>query len=442
MIFFSSKKIAPVLYTSLFVWASLAGAAQAYGPEGLFGGRLNPDSTVVFDNPVQIDDRPLRAQTVLQHPRPDFDPVPYTLGSFEVFPSVEFGLSGDNNIYAAKSDAQGDMIFNARPSVSAFSNWNRHAVSMTTFADVNMYEKKDTENYNLFVTDMRGRYDVEAQTWIAAHAGYQYLASPRSSPDSVAGDEPGTFHVYKAGLSGYRGRGQIHVGLDQELTAYNYNDIKAAGVTLDQSSRDRTKNVVNARVVYDMTENLKPYIRGGYNWSLYQNTTNRDSEGYDVVVGATADFGGVTSGELFAGYMMQDYADFAFKPQNDAFKVGGRLEWNVTGLTSVVFEANRTIEETTSTNFNSYIATGGSATITHELLRNVLLEADTSFTHNDYNGNGSQKDDELGAGTGVRWLINRSLYSDLVYNWSHRYSTVPTSEYDRHVVSARLGVQM
>ncbi|MDD5586670.1 MAG: outer membrane beta-barrel protein, partial [Alphaproteobacteria bacterium] len=144
----------------------------------------------------------------------------------------------------------------------------------------------------------------------------------------------------------------------------------------------------------------------------------------------------------YVGWMSQDYGNFGSNEVNDGVKFGGRLEWNVTGMDTLVLEVSRSIEETTDTNFNSYKATGGSATFTHELLRNVLLEADFGFTRSDYNGIGERQDDNVLAGGGARWLINRYLYSDFIYNWSNRDSDAPGSDYSRHLVTLRLGVQL
>lgn len=123
-------------------------------------------------------------------------------------------------------------------------------------------------------------------------------------------------------------------------------------------------------------------------------------------------------------------------------KLGGRVDWNVTGLTSVAIEANRTIEEVVLSNFNSYYQTGGSVTVTHELLRNVLLEGNTTYSHSDFNGSEDRDDDLVSVGLGGRYLINRNLYSDLMYSWDSRYSSNDSVEYDRNMVMLRLGVRL
>ncbi|NTU77273.1 MAG: outer membrane beta-barrel protein [Alphaproteobacteria bacterium] len=435
-------KLASVALGALALWTGSTGAALAYGPEGMFGGRPNPDDTVVLDNPLDVEVRPLRTQSVLEHPRPDYDPIPVTLGSFDLFPSFETGVSYDSNIYAANTETESDAIFTERPGLSAFSNWGRHALAGIAYGDLNFFADHTKENFNNAVAQVQGRYDVSAQTWLSGRGGYQHLSTPRSSPDDAGGSEPATFNVAKGGLSAYRGAGQLKAKLDYDLRRFDFNEVKTSTATLDQSGRDRTTHELGGKVSYDLTENLKPYVKTGYNWRRYDHTESRSSEGYSAAVGTAADFGGITSLDLYVGWMAQDYDKFTEKKGNDAVDFGGRFEWNITGLTSLVLEAGRSIEETTQTNFNSALETGGSATLTHELMRNLLLEADVSFTRSDYNGLGERQDDMLTVGGGSRWLINRYLYSDFVYNWSDRSSSREASEYQRHLVSVRLGVQM
>ena len=80
------KRAGLALLGALLLLTSYTPDAAAYGPEGLFGGRPEPDSTVVLNNSVQPDYRPDRSQSVLEHPRPDYDPVPLEFGSFNFLP--------------------------------------------------------------------------------------------------------------------------------------------------------------------------------------------------------------------------------------------------------------------------------------------------------------------------------------------------------------------
>jgi len=418
-------------------------SAHAYGPEGLFGGRPVPDSSIVLGNPVELkNDRPERAESVLEHPRPDYDAAPIQIGSFELFPTLELGETYDSNIYATKDNERDDTVGTVRPVVNLFSNWGRHALSVTTFGDVNYYSQHAKENYNNAVLDVNGRYDVMDKTWVSGRAGYQRLAESRTSPNAINGSEPTTFGVGKAGVTAYRGVGKLKANVDYDFKRFDYDSTPSSAGLINQSTRDRDEHIAGGKLAYDLSGNVKPYIRGAYNVRSYDHNRTHDSDGFETVVGAQADLGGITSVDLFAGWMVQNYDNFTTKKQDSTPKVGGRLDWNVTGMTSLAVEVDRTIEESTSNLFNSYYQTGGSATLTHELRRNILLEANSTYSHEDFNGSSKRRDDVVTAGLGGRYLISRNLYSDLFYNWEDRMSTENTNEYTRNTVTLRLGVRL
>jgi len=418
--------------------------ARAYGPEGMFGGRPAPDASIILADPIELkNDRPERAESVLEHPRPDYDATPYTLGSFEIFPTVEMGATYDSNIYATKSKPAADLVNTIRPVVNAFSNWGRHALSMTTFGDINLFNDHSHENYENFVTDWNGRYDIMNQTWASVRAGYQHLAEPRSSADTADGTDPTTFSVTKGGATFYRGLGKVKANVDYDVKRFDYNDsYSTATGSIDQSYRDRTEHRAGGQVRYDVSENFKPFVRAYYNQHDFDNNETHNSTGYDAAVGAIADLGGVTSIELYAGWLSASYDKSLVKKEVQAPLVGGRIEWNPTGKTSVVLEGTRTVEDTGLTGFSGYIASGGSATITHELRRNILIEGNFGLTRSDYEGQGKRQDDDYAMGPGVRYLVNKNIYTDVSYNYQTRTSTVSTSEFDKHLVMLRLGVKM
>ena len=436
------KQLGACVLLSAVVLLGNAPSAQAYGPEGLFGGRPQPDSSIVLSNPVDLrNERPERAESVLEHPRPDYDPVPMQIGSFEIFPTLELGETYDNNIFVENNSRSEDAVGTIRPIVNVFSNWGRHALAVTTFGDINYYSQHADEDYKNAVLDVTGRYDIEAETWVNGRGGYQRLAESRTSPDAVNGSEPTTFGVGKAGLTFYRGPGLLNMNADYDYKRFDYDDTPSSLGPIDQSIRDRDEHVMGGKLAYELSGNVKPYVRGAYNIRNYDSNPAHDSSGFDAVAGVAMDLGGITSLDLFGGWMEQYYDDFPGKKKVSTPKLGGRLDWNVTGLTSVALEADRTIEETTLENFNSFVQTGGSVTVTHELLRNVLLEGNVAYSHSDFRGNADREDDLVSAGFGGRYLINRSLYTDLFYSWDRRYSTNDPSEYTRNMITMRVGVR-
>lgn len=435
-------KITSGAFLALVLIAGSSSPVLAYGPEGLFGGRAEPDSSIAVANPVDLkNDRPDRAESVLEHPRPDYDPVPIEFGSFEMFPSVDLGENFESNLFATDGDERADMHGIVRPVINLFSNWGRHAVSVTAFGDFAYYSENPNENYQSMVVDVSGRYDILNRMWVEGRVGHQYLAESRTSPNDSNGSVPVIFNLTKGGVTFYRGLGQLRVTLDYDYKGFRYDNTPATDGAIDQSIRSRDEHTGTATLQYAMSGNVMPYVRASYNIRPYTDYKEHDARGYETVAGTTWDLGGVTSVDVYAGWIARSYDDFAFKKDLGSLKFGGRVDWNPTGMTSVVAEVNRTLEETSLTGYNSYYSTGGSTTVTHEMRRNVILEGNLAYSRLDFNGLVDRQDDIISVGAGVRYLINRNLHSDFMYSWEGRDSTAIDSDYSRNLLMVRVGIK-
>ena len=108
----------------------------------------------------------------------------------------------------------------------------------------------------------------------------------------------------------------------------------------------------------------------------------------------------------------------------------------------------RRIEETTAlvggVRASGFFATRYSLSADHELLRNLLLNANVAFTENDYEGI-KRKDGIYDVGVSARYLLNRNLYGSIGYRYTQRErDTTPgdDADYTQNVVTLRVELQM
>lgn len=433
-------------FVAAMVFVSIANTAQAN--QGLFGGRTPYDGSINLRKSTTEQFDPIRGESVEARSRPDFDPTPISVGSFQLFPALNVAGFYDSNIYSDTTASKDDLVTKINPSLSAASNWGRHAVSFTGVGDFTTYVNNDEENYVGGAMQGEGRYDIDEKTWLAADAGFQKVTEPRGSASVIgAAAEPTQFNLYTAGVEAYRGLGILKVkgNYDFSFHEYGIQNLVPAPTTTNLNVRDRTSHKFSAEVSYEVSPNLQPFVRGNYSWTEYSLNSLRDSTGQNFNAGAKMDFGGIVTGELSAGYISRDYNGFA-SGIVEAVDFGGKALWNVTELTSIQGEFNRTIDETTvggatlATAATGTLATGGSATVTHELRRDVILEANAAYTNYDYQ-NSPREDDQVEASAGGRYYINRNFYSDLTYDFIKRTSNAAGSDYDRHIALLRFGAQ-
>ncbi|MGB4100569.1 MAG: outer membrane beta-barrel protein [Alphaproteobacteria bacterium] len=423
-----------------------SGVSAGYGQQGFFTGRVEPDGSIDLRNPVAAGVGAVAGQSIAQRPRPDYDPIPYDVGSFQLFPSVEVGPVFDSNIYAQKTGEKSDYVWTVRPGISAFSNWNRHALQFGAQGDFGFGTFRPAENYYDGILNMRGRLDLANRTNFEFGGDYQRLTEARGSPDNNIQAEPADFNYSHAFVALKRKQGRFDIRTQYDVSRFDYDHVKTATSEINLNFRNRLQQAVTAELGYEVMRFWRPFVRGQYDWRDFDVNSQHNSQGYTVLGGSGFEMGGGTvTGEVYAGLMSHDYRNWTSDGVGNttsSFKFGGKGLWNITGMTSLVLEADRTLEDTTTTGYRSFIATGGSATLQHELRRNILLEAKGGMTRYDFNGAPERQDDQYNAGAGMRYFFNRHFYSDIQYDFTNRISTVGANNYDRHVVQLRFGAQM
>lgn len=431
-----------VFLAVVLVAAGLVASTNARADAALFGANQQVlDASLNMRRSTTEQVNPVRGQSILARPRTDYDPVPIPVGSFQLYPAINVGTYYDSNIFALQSGGPDDVVMKINPTVSFLSNWGRHAFAITALGDINFYAYDRNQDYQGGAIQAEGRYDISEQTWLAGTGGYQRVTELKGSPaDPGNAIGPSQYNLYSAGAEFYRGVGILSAKANYDFGYYEYSNLDIiGGTTVSQSARDRAQHKVTGELVYAVSENFKPFMRGGYNWRTYTNTGLHSSNGYFVDVGSRMDFGGVTTAEAYIGYMSQDYYNFS-SGTVDAVDFGANILWNVTSLTSIELNTRRSIEETTIGAASSYLATEASANIAHELRRDLVLQGRVIWDGLDYQEI-QRHDDLYDVGTGLRYYINRHFYGDFTYDFQRRTTDAVNTNYDRHIAFLRIGAQ-
>lgn len=395
--------------------------------------------------------------TVMNRPRPDYDPLGVRAGSFIMHPSIGLSETYDSNIFATPSGAKSDLYTTASPGLSVESDWNRHAIQFNATGQFKQYASHPSENVNNATADLRGRYDISYGQYFIADGGYALQHEDRSSPDAVAdAKNPVEYHVTGGYLAYVREVGRIGLRVDGTVTSYDYNNqATTTGAIVHEQDRDRIEYVVAPRVSYELTPGYHAFVRVVGNMRRYNEvdfataqanlaatgvatSARRNSHGYEVDAGTAIELTRVITAEIYVGFLHQEYDSPLFANVNGpAF--GGNLLWSPTPLTTVKGSFSQSVAETTLLGSSSSQETNVQLTVEHELLRNVLLVASAGYVHDDYQGI-TRVDNTYGADAGARYLINRNLRATADISYSNRSSSVGAN-YDRviGIVGVTLG---
>lgn len=408
------------------------------------GLAMSPEARSEENWPSVADQRGIH---VLDRERPEFDAVGVHAGSFMIYPELALGVSYDDNVFGTENNTDSDLYYSVSPSVSVESDFGRHALNFNAYTESRFYSSETSEDRFDWGVAADGVIEVSQFTQIQGAVSYDQLTEDRTSTDRVAGgSEPTEYEVFNAALNFHQRFNRVTASIGASYTQNDYDDTPAiGGGVIDQDFRDHEKWEFPARLSYDVSADTSIFIRGTYNMREYDQqppvvAITRDSDGYDVGVGAAFDVTNLIRGEAWVGYLSQEFDQAGFQ-SIDGIDFGLAGEWYASELTTVTAGINRSIEESTSAGSSGHLDTTYELGIAHELQRNIILTADVSYLDVEFEGI-TRDDETISAGAGVQYLLNRNAELALGYDYVTRDSTATGQDYDKSVVGLQLVLKL
>ncbi|MHB1217291.1 MAG: outer membrane beta-barrel protein [Alphaproteobacteria bacterium] len=386
-------------------------------------------------------DGTVEQQSVTARQRPEYDPVGVRLGSFFFLPSLGVGESYDSNVFATESDLKNDYITVVSPRLLLKSDWGRHELYARATGDFGLYKSFTSQNYNDYTAETGGRLDIARDQALSGSASYANLHEDRSSPDDVGGTEPTTYE--RAGLNARYAQkfNRLGAALEARGDHLSFNNVPLfGGGTLDSTDRDRFETEGAVRVSYNFLPTTSVFTRAAYNRDIYDHTPDnngfdRDSQGYRVDLGFNIDVTELLKLEASVGYLNQSYDDSRLASVSDP---AGTLlaTWNITRLTTMKANFQRTATPTTLSGASAEVDTGGFVSLDHELLRNLILSARFGYTNTFFEGIPRVDNTILGAFS-ARYLLFQGASVSANYQRDDRSSNTAGADYNRDVIALR-----
>lgn len=361
-----------------------------------------------------------RAVAVRDRPQPAYDPLGIRPGGFTAFPRLQSGVVHDDNVFAAEDDRQSATTLRVAPEVVVRSHWSRHALETHARADIDRNLDVDSENTTDWSLGGAGRLDVVRGVDITLAADYAHDHEARTVPGAgPLARRPIAFDLASASLAATRTRGRLRLRADAAVLRYDYRDgLSAAGAVIEQDDRDRTVARLTGRVDHALSPATALFFqvaRDDRDYRKVAGSPERSSSGHEALAGVDFELGALIRGEVAAGYIRQDFQDTAY---GDLDGVGGRarLSWFPTQLTTLTATAARTMEDTGVIGSAGALRTDVSIRVDHELLRNLILTAETAWSEDGYNGL-DRTDIRFAAGFSAVYRLNRhyGLTAGLAY---------------------------
>ena len=355
------------------------------------------------------------------------------LGTFVLKPSINQGIAYETTKTGSASESRGFSTTTLKGSLT--SDWSRHQLTVEgegTF-ERNLWGQGATDPE--FDIDADLRLDLAGQTTANITAGYSFERESSTDPNAISNaDVQSGVHQMSLGAAVQRDFGLIRGTLGTTLVREVYGDAELAnGGSLSLADRDNTEGTVTARVGYELSPALIPFIEASVGRSIYDQL--RDSLGYERSAyiyggrtGVEVDMGEKLRGELGIGYKRATFDDDRLKAL-DAFTIDGSANWSPRRGTDVTLGLTTALEPSTTAGESGYVSYGTTAEVTHELRDNLVAKLNAAYTLRDFSSTGGVNQNVYLVGGGLTWDINRwlALTSDLSYEVTTQRGSADTA---------------
>jgi len=397
-------------------------------------------------------------KTVTDRARPEIDPLGIRFGDFFFFPRAELDEGFNDNLFATETGKVGAWLTQVVPAFDIRSNLPQNEIDVSAGAALGRYSSHTSENYDDAYGALSGRIDLTALTHILGGVRFDRLHEPRTSVSSPGNAAKPVVYNTETGNVGIAQTGtRIGYEVDGIVTRYDYEAPPAiGGGTVFQDDRNETGFEGAVKGTYEFYPDYQAYLRGSGNSQQFDHAAGngipiRDSNGYRIDAGLRVDLTGVTYVEGYAGWLEQDYRASQFGTIS-GFDIGGSLVWNFTTLDTlklttarVPYNSNAEIGAVAPGAALSpgYLASTSVISLDHELLRNLLLNANAGWENDDWKVI-DRTDDVYSFGAGAKYLMNRNLYLGFTWTFERRNSTglQSTTGFSQNIFLLRLSTQI
>lgn len=389
---------------------------------------------------------------VMERPRPDYDATGISIGDWLLLPSLGAAASYDNNVFRSllSNRTPSDWFLETVPAVRLQRKTEGAVIGVFGNVDDFRYARFHQLNLTDWTVGADGRVASADNTLRAAASGYygKYHESFESAEVTRDSQQTSQTRYYRGHLDSALAYdpGQWRFGLSAALDSFDWQpatllDDQGHRTTRDNRNRDESIAEESVRAGYQVSKEFQIFARGIFNSRDFRHPESakldRSSSGYRLQGGAAIDIAKTLKGELFLGYLRQNFAGVPKSPLPDfaALDYGVDLNWYVAPELTVHFTAGRSLSDVilpgVSTSNDQFVRLGAD----YELAENVILQGYGAYTHSHFVGR-SRTDEYPSAGATLRYLIDQHVSAQLSYLYSARSSNAVSVNFADEIISA------
>ncbi|KZM50596.1 outer membrane beta-barrel protein [Labrenzia sp. OB1] len=357
------------------------------------------------------------------------------LGSFTLTPQLTVSSGWTDNTSGSANGTSGGL-YNLSPDVSLTSGWSRHQLDMSFRGSFTGYPESPDDNDTSVAAVANLRLDVSEATQMNGGLGYTYSREEDSSAESSSG----TDHVQtiSASLGATRAIGLVAATASFDADRNTYTTDGGSS----ESGRDNTLYSANLRLDGNTGSVLSPFVEGSLLLRRYDQSCSdslcekRDANGYQLRGGLTVASGPKITGELGAGWRIEDIEDSRLDNLS-GLVVDASLVWSPSRLTTVTAGAGTSFEATDIDGSSGSIIYSGDVRLAHAFSDRFVAETGFGYSYRTYEGVSIEENTLSGFG-GLTFALTRNVALTANYTHSRFDSSQSDSDYSENAVEAGL----
>lgn len=395
-------------------------ATSAVGEETT--GSISTDSgEPLLNDPVIDEDRArtnLRENTVdglkAEIDRSRNDAPGIRLGSFILKPTLGQTFNHETNRTGNIRESRSYLETALKGTLT--SDWSRHQLSITGEGTWQRNVSGSGETEPTADIEAALRLDLSDETTGTLKAGYHFEREDSTDPNAITGAVTQSgIDQYTLGAGISRDFGILRGSAKVDFDRYVYGDAEfSSGSTLSLKDRNRNAVAVTARVGYELSPALIPFIEASVGKSIYDLSEDRlgyrrSYDSYSGKTGVEVDLGEKLRGEVALGYETFRFEDDRLNDLS-GFSLDGLINWSPQRGTDVTYGLSTTLEPSTAGGESGAFAYTLSNTVTHELRSSLVARLSSGLTFRNYPSDSLAQDEKIWvAGAGLTWDVNRTL---------------------------------
>ncbi|MDB5511956.1 MAG: hypothetical protein JWR08_1439, partial [Enterovirga sp.] len=366
-----------------------------------------------------------------------YAPLGIRLGGTTLFPTLGQSIGYDTNPNRTQS-RRGSFVSQTEGELAVQTDWSRHALTGSLRGAYNEYPSVPEASRPEGAGRLGLRLDIDRDTQVNIDGRFAVDTQRPDSPELGTAVQTRPLVFSEGATAGVTHRfNRLVASLQGTIDRTDFEDARtSSGTVLDQSDRNMTQYGVRARLGYELTPGLIPFVEGLADTRVYDRRVDnagfaRDSNGLGGRAGTTFELTRLVTGEIAAGAIQRRYDDPRLgnltSPLLDA-----SLSWAVTPLTTVRATAAATVDETTVVGSNGVRVLRGALEVSHALRRNLIVTGGLTATDYDYSGVAIT---ETGFGALLRadYKFTRWLGLRASYNYERLHSSLAGASYSTNV---------